>query len=125
MIFPAKFFDNVLGEETLSEKDKFIRFERLAELFTYIAVLAGVFLALLPYQFPFDRSGLFVFDAIVLVFSIIWFRFLPKKYSGRRKNFIKFLRLPEYFFGKNLNQIIENTNTIASNTNKPLRSKGN
>lgn len=88
MIFPAKFFDAVLGEETLFEKDKFIRFERLAELFTYIAVLAGVFLAFLPYQLPFDRGGLFVFDAIVLLFSIIWFRFLPKKYSGRHKNFI-------------------------------------
>jgi len=82
----TKVIESKLEEESLDEKAKYIRFERLSELFTYIAAIAGVFLSVLPYQFPFERTGLYIFIFILLIFLFIWFRVIPKKYSGKTKN---------------------------------------
>ena len=84
MIFPARIFQ----EETLDEKLKFTRFEHLSELFTYTAVIAGVFLTILPFQYTFDRTSLYIFIFVILSFSFFWFRLLPKKYSGKTKNLV-------------------------------------
>lgn len=88
MVFPARTLEERFGAETLDEKSKFIRFEHLSELFSYIAVAAGVFLSLLPYKYPFNRLVLYIVIATVVAFSIFWFRVLPKKYSGKFKNLI-------------------------------------
>lgn len=98
MAFPANVFGPYLEEETLDDKLKFIRFERLSELFTYIAIIAGIFLTFLPYQFSFQRTSLYILLSIILVFSIFWFRLLPKKYSGRNKNLISYV-LTIFFVG--------------------------
>lgn len=88
MATPANTIESRLGEETLEEKSKFIRFERLSELFTYLAIVAGIFLTFLPFRYPFNRVGLYIFVGIFAIFSIFWFRILPKKYSGKTKNII-------------------------------------
>src|SRR3989344_393843 len=88
MLFSARAIESRLQEESLADKSKFIRFEHLSELFTYIAVVAGAFLSLLPYKYPFNRLFLYIFIVSVVGFSILWFRALPKKYSGRLKNLI-------------------------------------
>src|SRR3989344_2087622 len=84
MIFPARIFE----EETLDEKSKFTKFEHLSEIFTYLALIASVFLTILPYQYKFDLQSLYVATFVILIFSVFWFRFLPKKYSGRTKNLV-------------------------------------
>ena len=88
MAFPARTLEERFGAETLDEKSKFIRFEHLSELFSYIAAAAGAVLSLLPYKYPFSRLFLYIFIVAVVGFSIFWFRILPKKYSGRLKNLI-------------------------------------
>lgn len=84
MIFPARIFE----EETIAEKSKFIRFERLSELFTYIALIAASLLTILPFNYSFDRTVVFVFVFVVLAFSFFWFRLIPKKFSGKSKNIV-------------------------------------
>ena len=82
MIFPARIF----GEETLDEKSKFIRFERLSELFTYVALIPASFLTILPFNYSFDRTLAYIFIFLILSFSFFWFRLVPKKFSGKLKN---------------------------------------
>ena len=91
MISPAKLVEANLTEETLEEKSKFIRFERLSELFTFVALIAVTFLTILPFQYSFDRATLYIFVFVVLSFSFFWFRLLPKKYSGKTKNLIYYV----------------------------------
>ncbi len=85
-------------EESIAEKSKFIRYEHLAELFTNLAVIGGIFLSVLPYEYPFERTGLYIFSAVLVIFSLIWFRAIPKKYSGRTKNLIYYF-LSIFFIG--------------------------
>ena len=98
MLSLTKAIESKFEEDSLDEKAKYIRFERLSELFTYIAAIAGVFLSVLPYQFPFERTSLYIFIFILLIFLFIWFRVIPKKYSGKTKNLI-FYALSIFFVG--------------------------
>lgn len=88
MIFPAEIVKSIFEKETIDDKARYIRFEYLSELFTYVALIVGVFLTLLPFQYSFDRQALYVLIFIILTFSVVWFRLMPKKYSGRTKNLI-------------------------------------
>ena len=76
-----------------AEKDleKYLHFEYLSEIFTWLAVIIGAFLSFLPYSLFFDRKPLYILIFFVAIFSIVWFRLLPKKFSGREKNFIYYL----------------------------------
>ena len=76
-----------------AEKDleKYLHFEYLSEIFTWLAVIIGALLSFLPYSLFFDRKPLYILIFFVAIFSIVWFRLLPKKFSGREKNFIYYL----------------------------------
>src|SRR3989344_2345599 len=76
-----------------AEKDleKYLHFEYLSEIFTWLAVIIGALLSFLPYSLFFDRKPLYILIFFVSIFSIVWFRLLPKKFSGREKNFIYYL----------------------------------
>src|SRR3972149_7463456 len=91
MVSPANIVTSRLEEETLDEKSKYIRFERISEIFTYVAIGAGAVLALLPYQESFNPLNLYILIFVVLIFSLVWFRALPKKYSGETKNLIYYV----------------------------------
>jgi signal transduction histidine kinase len=88
MVSPANIVGSRLEGETLDEKSKYIRFERISEIFTYVALGAGAILASFPYQGSFNPANLYVLFFIILIFALVWFRALPKKYSGKAKNFI-------------------------------------
>lgn len=70
------------------EREKHLRFERLSEIFSYIAIAGGVVLSLLPYQFSFDKRDFYLSLAFIIFFIVCWFRLIPKKYAGETKNFI-------------------------------------
>ncbi len=74
---PAK-----LDPASLAEKEKYFRFEKIAEIFTYLGIFSGLFLTTLHYQFPVDKRALYLLFAFVAVFSFIWFRLVPKKHTG-------------------------------------------
>ena len=70
------------------EKEKQIRFERLSEAFTYLAVAGGVMLSFLPYEFPIDRRNFYIASTLISILALVWFRLIPSHYSGKTKNFL-------------------------------------
>lgn len=72
----------------LVEKEKYLRYEKVSELFTYLGVISAFFLTTLRYDFQVDRKALYLLFAFILVFSFAWFRLLPKKYTGFAKTAI-------------------------------------
>ncbi len=71
-----------------AEREKQIRFEKLSEIFSYLAVGGGTLLSFLPYQFEIARTQLYISLAIITLLIVAWFRFIPSRYSGLNKNFI-------------------------------------
>ncbi len=82
-LFAAK-----VNPSSLAEKEKYYRFERISELFTYLGLFGAVFLSFLPFDFPIDKRGLYALFGFVFVFCFIWFRLVPKKYTGLAKTLI-------------------------------------
>ncbi len=75
------------------EREKHLRFEKVAEQSTYLVLSGALVLALLPFQFfkfSIDRLPIFAVIFLVLIFSIIWFRFLPKSLIGSVKTLAYF-----------------------------------
>ncbi len=77
-----------IDPSSLAEKEKFHRYERISELFTYLGLFGAFFLSFLPFDFPIERNGLYVLFGVVFVFCFIWFRLIPKKYTGLIKTLI-------------------------------------
>lgn len=71
-----------------AKREKYIRFDKLGELYTYAAVVVGLILIQLPFQFPFDKKALYLLMGFVALFNFVWFRLLPKKFSGLFKTLI-------------------------------------
>lgn len=67
------------------DKEKFRRFERLAELFTWIAVILGLLILQLPFAADLNRQAIYIIDAAIGVYALIWYRLIPKRFSGRLK----------------------------------------
>lgn len=78
-----------------AEREKFIRFDRIAEIFTYTAVIVGVLLVQLPFDFPFNQNALYLLMGFVGVFAFVWFRLVPKKFSG-------FIKSMVYYFSSSI-----------------------
>ena len=76
-LFTAK-----INPTSLAEKEKYFRYERVSELFTYLGLFGAVFLSFLPFNFPIDKKALYLLFAFVFGFCFVWFRVLPKKYTG-------------------------------------------
>lgn len=70
---------------SLQEKEKYYRFERLAEVFTYLGVSLALILSLLNYNLPIDKVNLWKLFGFIFIFALAWFRLIPKKYSGLQK----------------------------------------
>ncbi len=69
----------------LQEKEKFYRFERIAEIFTYLGLVGALMLSLLSFSLPIDKLSLWKLFGFVFIFAFAWFRLIPKKYSGLAK----------------------------------------
>lgn len=77
-----------INAASLAEKEKYFRFEKISEIFTYLGVFSGFFLANLRYDFPVDRAALYLLFAFVFIFAFAWFRLVPKKYTGFVKTLV-------------------------------------
>lgn len=75
----------------LVEKEKYFRYEKVSELFTYLGVISAFFLTTLRYDFQVDRKALYILFIFIFIFSFTWFRLLPKKYTG-------FVKTAIYYF---------------------------
>lgn len=87
-----------VNPSSIAEKEKYYRFERISELFTYLGIFGAFFLSFLPFEFPIDRMGLYILFVFVFVFCFIWFRFLPKKYTGLLKTLIYYYTTTLFVF---------------------------
>ncbi|HEX7456102.1 MAG TPA: ATP-binding protein [Candidatus Nanoarchaeia archaeon] len=67
------------------EEEKFKRFERLAELFTWLAVILGLLILQLPFAQDLNKQAIYIIDAAIGVYALVWYRLIPKKFSGRLK----------------------------------------
>ncbi len=67
------------------DKEKFRRFERLAELFTWIAVILGLLILQLPFAAYLNKQAIYIVDAAIGAYALIWYRLIPKRFSGRLK----------------------------------------
>ncbi|OGY21837.1 MAG: hypothetical protein A2126_00360 [Candidatus Woykebacteria bacterium GWB1_45_5] len=72
----------------IESKERYIRFERLSELFTWLAVILGALVAQLPFGRGLDRKGIYLICLLIGAGAFIWYRLLPRKYSGLTKNFV-------------------------------------
>lgn len=72
---------------SLAEKEKYFRYEKISEIFTYLGILSGFILAQLRYTFPVEKRALYLLFGFVIVFAFVWFRLLPK-FVGFKKTFI-------------------------------------
>lgn len=81
-IFSPFFFSGQL------EKDKFRRFERLAELFTWLAIILGLLIIQLPFAQELSKQAIYMIVAAIGVYALVWYRLSPKKISGRPKMFV-------------------------------------
>lgn len=70
---------------SLAEKEKYFRYEKISEIFTYLGILSGFILAQLRYTFPVEKRALYLLFGFVIVFAFVWFRLLPKKFVGFKK----------------------------------------
>lgn len=81
-------FSAKVNPSSLAEKEKYYRFERISELFTYLGLFGAVFLSFLPFNFPIDKKGLYILFAFVFLFCFFWFRLVPRKYTGLIKTLV-------------------------------------
>lgn len=92
-LFPAK-----VNPSSLAEKEKFYRFERISELFTYLGLFGAVFLSFLPFEFPIDKNALYILFGFVFVFCFSWFRLIPRKYTGLVKTLLYYYSILVFIF---------------------------
>lgn len=76
----------VVGQ--IDNLEKYKRFERLSEIFTWLAVGLGLVIIHLPFATDINRKVIYVLAFFVSIFVIVWYHLLPKSFSGRRKRFI-------------------------------------
>ncbi len=74
--------NQTIDPAVLQEKEKYSRYERIAETFTYLGVFGAFILSFLTFNLPIDRLSLWKLFGFVFVFAFIWFRVIPKKYGG-------------------------------------------
>ncbi len=74
---------------TYTAAEKYARLEKINEIFTYFIIASGLIIIQLPLPFAIDKKVIYFLSVSVIIFSLVWHRVLPKKYSGLRKNFIE------------------------------------
>ena len=73
--------------QTVSE-ERYKRFERLTEIFTWAALILGVIIVQLPFAENLNENPIYILIGVTAASSIIWYHLLPKKLSGRKRSFL-------------------------------------
>jgi len=77
-----------LSAGKIESRERYLRFERLGEYFTWIALILGFLVLQLPFGSELDHPTIYFLMAAIATYAIFWYRLIPKKYSGRTKHFI-------------------------------------
>lgn len=72
----------------VESKERYEKFERLSEWFTWIAVVLGVLIVQLPFASDINKTMVYACVAAIVVFLVVWYRLLPDRFAGRTKSFI-------------------------------------
>jgi signal transduction histidine kinase len=72
------------------EREKHLRFEKVAERSTYLVVLGAFLLTFLPLPFAIERTSLYILLLLALLVSFAWFRLLSPNFIGPLKSFLYF-----------------------------------
>lgn len=84
-------------------REKYKGLERIYEFITYLVVLFGLVIIQFPLPFTLDKTSAYIIAGLLFIFTLIWHRFLPEKYSGLKKNYIEsIIGLIAVFFLVNL-----------------------
>ena len=75
-----------VGKVVAAEQNK--RFERVSEVFTWLALALALFSVQVPFGQTMDKKIVYPFVVGGAVFCIVWFRLFPRRFSGLPKNFI-------------------------------------
>jgi signal transduction histidine kinase len=81
-------FDSFLVAGQIESKDRYQRFDRLSEIFTWIAVVIGLVIIQLPIGQNLNKPIIYSLATAVGAFAIFWYHLLPKRFSGLTKRFI-------------------------------------
>src|SRR3990167_5303976 len=77
----------LLAGQTVSE-ERYKRFERLDEIFTWAALILGVLIVQLPFAENLNKNYIYILIGLIAAFSIILYHLLPKRLSGRKRSFL-------------------------------------
>lgn len=81
-------FSSFLYAGQKTSEESFKRFERLAEIFTWVALVIGVLMVQLPFAADIDKRIIYLLVVGIGLTSIIWYRLIPTKLSGRVRSFV-------------------------------------
>jgi len=81
-------FNTFLVTGQLEDKQKYKRFERLAEIFTWLALILGFLVIQLPFGQSINKTTIYVLEVAIGLFVVVWYHLLPEKFSGWAKRFI-------------------------------------
>lgn len=111
MINPAKvnLIDSLLLVSRYDDKEKQIRFERIAEIFIWIALILSVIVAKSPFGKSLDNLLSYFIVIGIGVFALVWFRLIPRKFSGNAKNLVYTVILNVF-----IAYLVANTNGLQS-----------
>jgi signal transduction histidine kinase len=92
-------------------EEKYQRFERLAEIFTWLAIILGNLIIQLPFGQTINKPIIYVLSVGISVFVIVWYHLIPKRFSGKTKRFIYHLIVISF-----IAFIVHYTNGVAGHT---------
>jgi len=87
-LFLKETFNYFLSTGQVESKERYRRFERFSEIFTWLAVIIGFLVLQLPFDTDLNRPIIYGVLAGLGLFSLVWYRLLSERYSGRVKSLI-------------------------------------
>ena len=101
--------DSLLLVSRYDDKEKQIRFEKIAEIFIWIALVFSVIVAKSPFGESLDNLVSYLIIIGIGLFALVWFRLIPRKFSGNAKNFVYSVTLNLF-----IAYLVVNTNGLQS-----------
>ena len=78
---------NFLVTGQFENPEKYRKFDRLSEIFTWLSLVLGLLIIQLPFGQNLNREAIYIVAASIGVFATVWYHLLPKSFSGRAKRF--------------------------------------
>lgn len=80
-----------LSSGKIEGQERYARFEQLSERFTWLAIILGLLVVQLPFGLGLNKKAIYILCAAIGVSALVWYRLLPKRFSGLTKNFLNSL----------------------------------